>query len=145
MKAGELTGQSQDWLGIFTATGMSWGPLVTYGAMILGFFFFIQVAIGARWLRGILQSRFMQYMGTISYSFYIWHWPVFGALKPLFHKLAEQYHPSFFVAWPPVLLATFGLAALISHISHVVLEKHVGRFLRRRVDPVSVPLPEPKR
>jgi peptidoglycan/LPS O-acetylase OafA/YrhL len=56
-----------------------------------------------------------QYIGTISYSLYLWHWPVWLFVK-------DNYSSSFF-AIPLVLASTFFLAALT--------EKYIERPIRK--------------
>ena len=45
-------------------------------------------SLGSSWADGLLGSRLMRFFGNISYSLYLWHLPLIGALK-LFPQLQE--------------------------------------------------------
>ncbi len=72
-----------------------------------------------------LQSAPAVYLGKISYSLYLWHWPIFGAMRTLFvHR--NDLHDILAIA------ASIGAAALTYHyLEHPVRTR---RLLPRKVD-----------
>ncbi len=62
--------------------------------------------------RQILGSRPMVYIGKISYSLYLWHWPVIALPKYLFA-----------VQNLSILFALFGISIVLSHLSWSYIEK----------------------
>lgn len=74
----------------------------------------------------ILQCRFIQFLGTISYSFYLWHTVVTFPLK-----YALLYLGITGIAGVIILgLSGFILTCIISYASYLVLEKRAGIFLK---------------
>ena len=80
----------------------------------------------------LLRSRPLLYLGTISYSFYLWHPVVMSGIKTFL--LHSQVVPTsgmwaqtlfFIVALPPSLA--------VSHISERVLERRFSAWMRRRL------------
>jgi peptidoglycan/LPS O-acetylase OafA/YrhL len=77
-----------------------------------------------RWLPRALSWSPLVFLGTVSYSVYVWHYGVFAA--------AERHGPS----WPaPVrLLTAWAASLLIAYASHRFLERP---FLRRKPRPAA--------
>ncbi|MFT4012373.1 MAG: acyltransferase [Paracoccus sp. (in: a-proteobacteria)] len=90
-----------------------------------------------------LMSRLLQtgpfiWLGTISYSLYIWHPLVLGPVKNLFRKLALPEHLGA-LTQPAFLLITLPVCLLIATLSARYLEAGVTAWLRgRRRPPASV-------
>ena len=93
----------------------------------------------------LLRSRPLLYLGTISYSFYLWHPVVMSGIKTvLVHTHALQASGIwaqtlfFIVALPPSLA--------VSHLSERVLERRFSAWMRRRLHhtaPMQPPAIEP--
>jgi len=97
----------------------------------LGFLLFLDVTRGAEPLACLLRQRVVQFLGTISYSFYLWHAVVTFPLKPLVQKILVV--KLGITGWLAVLL--FGMIAFlitlpVSYISYVVLEQRAGKWLK---------------
>src|SRR6202012_3266803 len=80
-----------------------------------------------------LRSAPLQFMGSISYSFYLWHPIVMSMVKHAMYvtHVVDRAGPwaqaAFFVlALPPSLL--------LAWISQITLEKHVTTWLRKRLE-----------
>ena len=93
------------------------------------------VTVGDGRLAGVLSFGPLVWLGTVSYSLYVWHYGIFFTI--------ERRDPS----WPgPVrLLVGVGVALVVSAASYYLVERP---FLRRRrrpdpVDPAQVPHPQP--
>ena len=71
----------------------------------------------------LLASRILQFFGRLSYSWYLWHWPILLVTPVLFPG----------VSWRGKLLAA-GVALLLAQITFIVLEKPIrtSSFLVRR-------------
>ena len=103
--------------------------ILAFVAATLGF---AGLAAGRGLLGRFLRLPVMQYLGTISYSFYLWHPIVMSGVKRemIASGLARAVGPNaqlvfFLLALPPSLIA--------AHYSQVLLERGVGARLRRRL------------
>lgn len=88
------------------------------------------IAKGNGWLGGrVLQSRPMLWLGTVSYSLYLWHPIVLGVVKGGMYALGL---PELLGDWSKV--AFFVLAAppslAVAHLSQVLLERRATKILR---------------
>src|SRR5690606_19585969 len=80
---------------------------------------------GSTWVGRLLQLRPMVYLGLISYSLYLWHWPLIVFTR--FWTGLEPLRP-----WIPALLVASLLAASASY--HFIEQpfRRVGRGSSRR-------------
>jgi len=103
---------------------------VVYIAAIPGFAFFLSAVEGRCLLSTMLRTRFLQYLGTISYSFYLWS-PV--VTYPMKLVIDRYLHGRLDDLINVSLFATVGFAAsvAVSHVSYRVLEDGTGRRLHR--------------
>jgi peptidoglycan/LPS O-acetylase OafA/YrhL len=128
-----FAGGPRNWLGnIATAQG----TLLTYCAFPLGAFFFFNVVNGTKLFNKIFQVAFLQRMGTISYSFYLWHWLVFSLLKPVLVIIEARTD-----AFGGMLLSgllVFLVTYIIASISYQLLEKRAGTLLKKVLWPKPV-------
>jgi|GEM_PF-5029371 len=128
-------GQASDWLNLFSSQPVQGNhqQWLVYFATLFGAVFFIQATINKRRLAGFLQNRYLQYVGTISYSVYMWHWPLFSAMKMIVGKLLiDKLHFSFFITYSIFTFAVLCTTLVIAHLSNVFLEKKVGRYLKQK-------------
>lgn len=79
------------------------------------------VARGADHHAGILQLSALRYIGRLSYSLYLWHWPVFTFFR---WSVGLQTYPE----WLAAALLTFSLAALSYH----AIESRLSHWPRLR-------------
>jgi peptidoglycan/LPS O-acetylase OafA/YrhL len=123
------------WIGVamiaLSALGMSdrtpfpsgWAALPVVGALVV-------IAGGTPrgpWLKHAVRWRPVQYLGDISYSLYLWHWPLivgFGLVAARPHGLIEG-------------LCLLGLAIALAAVTKVAVEDPFRRFGRaqKRVSP----------
>jgi peptidoglycan/LPS O-acetylase OafA/YrhL len=102
-------------------------------AVPFGFFFFLDVVRRTPKISSVLESGFMQFFGTISYSFYLWQAVVTFPLKFAMVKiLIGKWGMS-----PVPAMVVFGLVGLaltvpVSWLSWRILEKEGGRWLKAR-------------
>lgn len=80
-----------------------------------------------------LRTRPMLWLGTVSYSFYLWHPVVMAVVKQGMNKLGVVAYAG------PASQLVFGLLAIVpalvvSHYSQVYMEAKLTRWLRRRVE-----------
>jgi peptidoglycan/LPS O-acetylase OafA/YrhL len=100
-----------------------------YAALVPAFIFFWSIVDGKCALSAVLRLRWMQYMGTISYSFYLWS-PV--VTYPVKLTISKVFHGALNDVAMVVLFASIGFAAAlcVSHLSYRLLEEQCGRALR---------------
>jgi peptidoglycan/LPS O-acetylase OafA/YrhL len=116
---------------LFELAGDRRGPLVIL-AFIAATIGFAGIAAESGVSGKVLRSAPMQFMGTISYSFYLWHPIIMSMIKQAMLRsgAVELAGPSsqllfFALSWPPSLL--------IGWLSQRVLERGVGTWLRHRL------------
>ncbi len=100
-------------------------------AFVAGLHMFAAIASGhARDFR-LLGSRFFQYLGDISYSFYLCHPIVMFAVKKLVNRwVVPQWGDVAGLATFAVV--SFGLSLVASHLSNRLLEKRLAGWLKAR-------------
>ena len=101
-----------------------------YWALIPGFIFFLAIVEGRCLLSAILRTRFLQYFGTISYSFYLWSPAVTYPMKLVIQRDLHGRVDDLLIVF---LFGTVGFAASVpvAHLSYRILEDWAGRRLHR--------------
>ena len=103
--------------------------LLAFLAAALGF---RGIVAGHGRLGVLLRSRPLYYLGTISYSFYLWHPIVMSGIKTsLLHVQILQ--ASGMWAQALFFLAALPPSLVVSHISERVLERRFAAWMRRRL------------
>ena len=127
---------------IIMTTFLDWAGDVRLPLAMLGFvaatLAFAGIAAGHGALGRFLCVRPMQYMGTISYSFYLWHPIIMSGVKLIMRHYglagaAGSGAQALFLvlALPPSLL--------VAHVSQELFERRAGSWLRRRLHhPISL-------
>ncbi len=85
-------------------------PYISASLPVLGAFLFIITSQNSYLIKNILSSRFIIFIGLISYSLYLWHQPIFAIAR----------HKDFFEGNVEKLIA---LSIIISCISYFFIEK----------------------
>jgi peptidoglycan/LPS O-acetylase OafA/YrhL len=103
---------------------------LNYAAVIPGFWFFISVVEGRCALSRLLRGAVPQYLGTISYSFYLWSPVVTFPLKVVIERFL---HERIGDMASVTLFAVLGLigSVAVAHASYRILEDATGRRLHR--------------
>jgi peptidoglycan/LPS O-acetylase OafA/YrhL len=116
-------------MGIITLAETLGGPTVFYGA-IPGLVFFLCVVEGRCLLSAILRTPALQYLGTISYSFYLWSPVVTYPMKLIIQRYLHG-HVSDMTNI--ALFATIGFTASVAfaYCSYRFLEDKAARLLHR--------------
>ena len=102
--------------GSFVFTSQTPFPGLAAALPVLG-----TIAVLLAWFSGLrwgpialLQTKPLQYLGRLSYSWYLWHWPIL--------LLAGLQFPN--ISWPGKLLAAL-VALALAHVTFITLEKPV--------------------
>jgi peptidoglycan/LPS O-acetylase OafA/YrhL len=105
---------------------------VVYLATVPAFVMFLCIVEGKCLLSALLRTRIPQYLGTISYSFYLWSPVVTYPMKLIIQNYLHGRIGDLAIV---ILFATLGLAGsiVVAHLSYRWLEDWAGRTLRRRV------------
>jgi peptidoglycan/LPS O-acetylase OafA/YrhL len=82
------------------------------------------------WLAMLLQARSLQYLGDISYSFYLWHTLAMFPLK----RLIARFDPSF-AGLLAFTAASFIASLIVSHLSYRWIEQGGARRRRPHIVP----------
>ena len=132
-RAAALPGQGAEWLGwagltVVVASAVAFDsrtafPGVAALAPVLGTVWMLRAGVSGGALARVLSVRPMQEIGRLSYSWYLWHWPIL--------ILAGALYPEMGVA---ARLALVGLALVISEASYRLVEDPVrhAAWLRER-------------
>jgi peptidoglycan/LPS O-acetylase OafA/YrhL len=104
------------------------GP--AYAATIPAFIFFLCVVEGRCSLSALLRTRFLQFLGTISYSFYLWSpvvtYPMKLVIQRYLHgRVSDMVNVSLFA------IIGFTASVAVAYVSYRVLEDWAGRRLHR--------------
>lgn len=97
-------------------------------SLICGYLFFLEIVAQARGLDFLMVSKAVQFFGTISYSFYIWHTPVIFITKRVFSPIAEDIGSWW--AFVTFSLVSFGVSVFVSYLSYLLFEKLAVNFLK---------------
>lgn len=101
-------------------------------ALIPAFFFFIQIIKGSGFISSVLRTRFFQFLGTISYSLYLWHAVVLYVTTRFISKfIALESDPSIVIVL--FIIITILLTLLISWLSFFFIEKHLTRLIKYKI------------
>ena len=109
-------------------------PQLCWLAIPPAFFLFLDITRGIRPLSGILSHKAAQFLGMISYSFYLWHPVVTYPLKLVMAKiLVEKMGIN-----PLVAVFIFGALSLaitlpVSYLSYLLLEKRSKKILKKAI------------
>ncbi|MDF0578888.1 acyltransferase family protein [Bradyrhizobium yuanmingense] len=97
-------------------------------ATVLGGVALLGIVKGYGQLGRILSMPALVYMGTISYSFYLWHIPIMGGVKRIQLYMGYGHLPSsqliLFVSTLPISLVT-------AIVSYELIEKRLSQYLRQ--------------
>lgn len=112
-------------------------PVSLFGGTVALFL----VARDGESVRRLFGSRPLAYLGTISYSLYLWHVFVLFAVKRL---LVTAVANGLSVNAAVICCTMLGLggSVVIAHLSWLCCERHLGRWLRRRADFVHSKAPD---
>ena len=105
-----------------------WWPYLAYLACLPAFIFFCGIIGGEGALARFLRTGFLQYTGTISYSFYLWSAVVTYPLKFLVLRVPVNASLRFLMF---VLVAT-AVSYLVSTLSYRILEDGTRKLLKGR-------------
>jgi peptidoglycan/LPS O-acetylase OafA/YrhL/glycosyltransferase involved in cell wall biosynthesis len=139
--AWRMTGADSSSLGdtLFTWIGNGqW--LAAMVAFLASLHLFASITLDASRQCAFLKSRAFQFLGTISYSFYLWHALIMSATK----RAASVYVvprygvPAGFLFF---LVSSLALGLLVSWASWSLFEVRLARWLRKRLAPIPVAAP----
>lgn len=101
-------------------------------ALIPAFLFFIQIIKGSGFVSKVLRTRFFQFLGTISYSLYLWHAIVLYIITRFISKfLLLEYEPPVVVVLFIIIAIFFTL--LMSWVSFFFIENHLTKLIKYKI------------
>lgn len=134
--AWRLTGADKASLGHTLFTWIGSGQWLAAGvAFIASLHLFASVTLEASRQFAFLRSRVFQFLGTISYSFYLWHALIMSATK----RIAAGYlvpHYGVAAGFLFFLVSSLALGILVSWASWSLFEVRLARRLRRLLSPL---------
>lgn len=108
------------------------GMLGMAACLILSLLFFAPTVEGRGLLAAVLRNRVLQYLGSISFSLYLWHSPIIATLAMVLkHKLP----PGSLALWLTLVALTIPMALIAAHLSWRICEQWLSNWLRRRLLP----------
>lgn len=111
---------------------------VGYGAgFFVGIALFAALVHGTGRFGAFLRRRPMQYLGDISYSFYLWHPFAYFAGKKIVRTLGSGLPPAVQLAL--LFVVALPLALVLSHASYRLIERRATGILRRHLRPRAMP------
>jgi polysaccharide biosynthesis protein PslH len=140
--AWRMTGADKSSLGdtLFTWIGNGqW--LAAAAAFLASLHLFASITLGASRQFAFLRSRAFQFLGTISYSFYLWHALIMSATKrvALGYFVPRYGVPAGFLFF---LVSSLALGLLVSWASWSLFEVRLARRVRKLFAPVPVAAPK---
>ncbi|WP_262694126.1 acyltransferase family protein [Kordiimonas aquimaris] len=112
--------------------GMEIVPLAMFIGYLMSVFFgylvFSEIVMQSYFPRLLLSSRTMQFLGTISYSLYIWHTIIMFGTKRVFESTVHQLGSYMSFALFVIISVMFSI--IVSYISYRVLELKVAKLLQ---------------
>ncbi|MBV1952748.1 MAG: acyltransferase [Cycloclasticus sp.] len=99
-------------------------------SVVLGYLIFIEIALQSPAATMLLKWKWMQFFGTISYSFYVWHTPIMFGTKRIFANRVDLFgsYGAFFLFF----IFSLVLAIFVSYISYVLFEVKTVEYIKRR-------------
>lgn len=110
---------TEDILNIFPSIGWVLNaisvPMMTMGFALIMYHTITEKSL----LSDLLSSKYMQYLGRISYSLYIWH----SLILVLYNYVIPSYHGTVITCITSYIIITI-LTIIISHFSYIFIELH---------------------
>lgn len=104
--------------------------LAYLGSIILGYLVFIEIVMQSFLPKRLLSSSVMQFLGTISYSLYIWHTILMFGTKRVFEGTVGSLGGG--VSFALFAATSISLSIIVSYASYRVFEVKVAKFLLRK-------------
>jgi peptidoglycan/LPS O-acetylase OafA/YrhL len=127
-----LSGREVEDLNIFRMISDGRLMLVMVIGTLAGTFGLAGIFYGRGWLGHLLCRPLFQWLGTISYSLYLWQMPVMAIVKRTMHLSGMVPHLGGF-AQPTLFLLALPPTLIISACSQKILEVRVTKWLRRHL------------
>lgn len=114
----------------------AYGPLAVPAVYVLlytsAWLTFSGIALQAGQLAKVMASGFFQFLGSISYSLYLWHTPIMFATKRLSVKLVPE------TMGDSAVFLTFALSSLliaipVAWVSYIIFEEYAPKLLKKKI------------
>ncbi len=96
-------------------------------SIVLGYLVFVEIVIQSSAAVSLLKWRWMQFLGTISYSLYIWHTLILFGTKRIFANSFEVFGS--YKAFLLFSIVSLALSILVSYLSYIVLEVKAAKII----------------
>lgn len=117
-----------DW--IFSPTMPAWTVLGEWALGVCYALLLLAVLLGPRWLDQVFASQPLRFLGKISYSLYLWHWPLLVASRAWFTATEPG------VLWRYILW-TGAILLVWCSASYYLVERPFLRWRRVRPTPIK--------
>ena len=113
--------------------GPNIGPVAKFFVYLLsvfvGYLAFLEIVIQSYFSKRLLSSSMMQFLGTISYSLYIWHTIIMFGTKRTFESAVPVLGS--YISFVLFAITSIVLSIMVSYVSYRLLEVKVARLLLR--------------
>jgi len=100
-------------------------------ALVLSFLLFVPIIMEYGLLSQFLRTKFMRYLGAISFSLYMWHTMVMFPLKIIVPKISNFIGSSSF-AFAIYALLSLVLSIFVAHLSYRCIEGRFTKYLKTK-------------
>jgi peptidoglycan/LPS O-acetylase OafA/YrhL len=111
-------------------------------AYVSGLLFFVTMYHDQGIYGRLMRTRVFQWMGSISYSFYLWHPIVMFATKRF---LVNSLLPIIGDGWGQLafFLLSLPIAMVAAHASYILIERHLTKWVKSRLSARAIPVQQP--
>lgn len=97
---------------------------------IFSLLLFLSTVRGAGMIAQIMNLRVLQFLGTISYSLYLWHTPIMFATKRIAMKILEPFGTD--MVFVGFALSSLAISLPVAWVSYMIFENYIPAQLKKK-------------